>query len=85
MKINWKARFKNKAFVSGLLALLVSFSFEVLSLFGVIPGLNENEVLTIVNVILNLLVVLGVIADPTTKGIGDSKRALTYYKSEEEF
>ena len=39
--------------------------------------------MTIVTIVLNLLGVLGVVVDPTTKGVNDSERALTYYKETE--
>lgn len=82
IKINWKARFKNKTFLASLFALVISFVYEVLSLFEIVPTVSENEVLQIVYIIINILGVMGVIIDPTTKGISDSERALTYYTNE---
>ena len=82
IKINWRVRFKNKTFLASLFALVISFVYEVLSLFEFVPTVSENEVLQIVYIIINILSVLGVIVDPTTKGISDSERALTYYNNE---
>ncbi len=82
IKINWRVRFKNKTFLASLFALVISFIYEVLSLFEFVPTVSENEVLQIVYIIINILGVVGVIVDPTTKGISDSKRALTYYNNE---
>lgn len=79
IKINWKARFKNKTFLVSFFALIISFVYEVLSLVGIVPAISENDVLQIFYIILNILGVMGVIIDPTTQGISDSKRALTYY------
>lgn len=82
IKLNWKARFKNKTFLISFGALIISFIYECFSLLGVAPSVSENDVLQILYIIINILGVMGVIIDPTTKGIGDSERALTYYKSE---
>lgn len=38
----------------------------------------KSEVLTVINSVLVLLTMMGVIQDPTTKGYGDSERALGY-------
>lgn len=81
IKINWSVRFKNKTFLASLFALVISFVYEVLSLFEFVPAVSESEVLQIVYIIINVLGVLGVIVDPTTKGISDSERALTYYNN----
>lgn len=82
IKINWKVRFKNKTFLVSFCALIISFIYEMLSLLQIVPALSENDALQIVYIIINILGVMGVIVDPTTKGIGDSERALTYYKNE---
>ena len=81
IKINWKARFRNKTFLVSLCALIISFIYEVLSLIEIVPTVSENDILQIVYIIINILGVMGVIIDPTTKGIGDSERALTYYNN----
>ena len=77
-KINWKVRFKNKLFLGSFLSLIVSFVFGMLRLFEVYPALTENEVLNIINQALGFLGLIGVIVDPTTAGIYDSERAMTY-------
>lgn len=81
IKINWKARIKNKTFLVSIGALIVSFIYEVLSMFQVVPTISENEVLQLLYIFVNILVVMGVIVDPTTKGLSDSERALTYYNN----
>ena len=78
MKINWKARFKNKTFIVSLVALIVSFVYQTLSLFGIVPGISENEVVELIGVAVNILAFLGVLVDPTTDGMSDSERAMTY-------
>ncbi len=82
IKINWKVRFKNKTFLVSMGALVISFVYEVLSMLQIVPAISENEVLQLLYIVINILGVMGVIVDPTTKGIGDSERALTYYNNE---
>ena len=77
-KINWKVRFKNKVWLGSFIALIVSFVFTLLSMFDVYPKITENVILQVVNQALEFLALIGVIVDPTTAGIGDSKRAMQY-------
>ena len=80
MKINWKVRVKSKIFWVSLISALLLFAQSCLNVFGVeIEVVNLNESLNLViNSIFTLLAVLGVVTDPTTKGISDSQRALSY-------
>lgn len=78
MKVNWKVRFKNKVFLASFFALILSFVYGMLQLFDVYPPITENQISTIINQFLNVLALIGIIADPTTAGIGDSNRALNY-------
>lgn len=78
MKINWKVRFKNKAFVVSFVTVVVTFMYQILSLLGITPALSESMVMNLITTVINALVMLGVLVDPTTKGIKDSDRAMTY-------
>ena len=78
MKINIKERLKNKVFVLAAFALIVAFVYQVLGIFGVVPPITENEVLKIGTMAVNILAFFGVLVDPTTEGMSDSERALTY-------
>lgn len=78
MKINWKVRFRNKVFLYSLIALVVSFVFKLLALFEISPAISESTVMQLCDIVLLILVGTGVVTDPTTSGVGDSKRALTY-------
>lgn len=78
MKINWKVRFKNPVFISSLYALVVSFVFKLLALFEIFPTISESTVMQFCDIVLLILVGTGVVTDPTTAGMGDSQRALTY-------
>ena len=69
---------KNKAFLAALLALMVSFIYDLLALMDVMPSVDESMVMTLCNTSLTLLTAMGVLVDPTTKGLADSERAMTY-------
>lgn len=83
MKINWKARFKNKTFVITFVTLIVTFVYQILGLFGIVPSISESTIANILTVLVNMLAALGVLVDPTTPGAADSERALTYYTDED--
>ncbi|MFH0384306.1 phage holin [Streptococcus sp. A18] len=76
-KINWKLRFKNKATLAAILATL-------LLLIQQLGFKLPDNVSDVVNTALTLLVLTGVITDPTTAGIEDSVQALTYSKPKED-
>ncbi len=76
--INWKVRFKNKTWLSMFLSLIVGFVFNMLKLFDVVPAVTENLVMNIVSQVLTFLGLIGVLVDPTTAGINDSVRAMSY-------
>ena len=80
MKVNWKVRFKNGTWLSMFLSLIVGFAFNILKLFDIVPVITESMVMNIVGQVLTFLGLLGVIVDPTTAGIGDSERAMSYEK-----
>ena len=78
MKLNWKVRFKNKVWLSTFISLIVGFVFNILKCFDIVPAVTENTILQIVGQVLTFLGLIGVIVDPTTAGIEDSNRAMSY-------
>jgi len=78
MKINWKVRFKNKVWLGSFLSLIVGFAYSMLALFDVFPEVTQSLVLQLMNQVLTFLGLIGVIVDPTTAGIEDSARAMSY-------
>ena len=78
MNINWKVRFQNKAFLTGLISLMVVFIYDLLQLLGIAPVVTQSVVMQVAEGILTILGMVGVIADPTTAGLTDSRQALTY-------
>ena len=78
MKINWKVRFKNKVWLGSFLSLIVGFIYSMLALFDIFPAVTQNLVGQLLNQVLTFLGLIGVIVDPTTAGLGDSDRAMSY-------
>lgn len=82
MKINWKVRINNKAFWLALIPAVLLLVQVVAAVFGYTLDLGDlgNKLLDVVNALFGVLAILGVVTDPTTEGISDSTRALTYDK-----
>lgn len=78
MNINWKLRLQNKTTLAALIATIVAFVYQVLGIFGVVPAISQDMVITGVGIVLNILVAIGVVVDPTTSGVKDSEQAMTY-------
>lgn len=80
MMINWKVRISNKAFWLTLVPALALLLQTFLSVFGVKIELGEtiDKLLVFINALFAVLVIVGVVNDPTTSGISDSSRAMTY-------
>lgn len=76
--MNWKLRLKNKATLVALAAAVVAFVYQVLGIFGVIPAVSQDTLTQMLGILINLLVALGVVVDPTTQGISDSAQAQSY-------
>ncbi|WP_025114562.1 phage holin [Lysinibacillus fusiformis] len=84
MKINWKVRLKHKPFLVGTFSLLLLLIQQIGTLFGFDTTIYNDQVTDIFNTVLALLVLFGVVSDPTTPGMNDSERALNYDKSKGE-
>jgi phi LC3 family holin len=76
--MNWKLRFKNKATLIAIVAAAVAFVYQILGILHIVPPITEEQVMQVLGIIINILVGLGILVDPTTAGIGDSARAMTY-------
>ena len=85
MKINWKVRLRNKNFWVTVIPIILLLITSVADLFGfdLDLGDTQNKILGIVTIIFLLLGTLGIVNDPTTKGLNDSDRAITYDKPKE--
>ncbi len=82
--INWTVRIKNKAFWLAVIPAVLLLIQAVAAVFGYSLDLGEigNRLIAVVNAAFGVLVVLGVVVDPTTAGISDSNRAMNYKKPE---
>lgn len=80
MKLNVKVRLKNPVFLITFLTTVIAFIYQIFGMFGVVPKISEDSVIQIVTLVVNMLATLGVLVDPTTKGVSDSTRALSYNK-----
>ena len=80
MNINWKVRIKNKAFWLAIIPALALVAQAVAAVFGYTIDLTTmvGKLQAVVNAIFAVLVILGIVVDPTTSGVGDSERALGY-------
>ena len=78
--INWKVRMKNKQFWMSLIPAIALVVQAVAAVFGweLDFGTLTGKVLSVIDAVFALLVILGIVVDPTTAGIGDSKRAMGY-------
>ena len=83
--INWTVRFRNKTFWLALIPAVLLLIQVVAAVFGYTLDLGElgNRLLDVVNALFAVLAILGVVTDPTTKGVGDSAQALTYDRPKE--
>lgn len=78
MKINLKLRFKNKTVLMALIAAFATFVYQVLGILGITPSISEETIVEWVGILLNLLVGLGILVDPTTAGLDDSETVMGY-------
>lgn len=78
--INWTVRIKNKNFWLAVIPAVLLLAQTVAAVFGYTLDLGEigNRLIAVVNAVFSVLVVLGVVVDPTTAGISDSKQAQGY-------
>ena len=77
MKINMKLRLQNKQFVVGLVSALLLLAGQIAQLLGYnIDEAVSSGVMDIVNTVLAILVSIGVIQDPTTKGLSDDDEVM---------
>lgn len=80
MKINWKARIKNKVFWVAIIPALLVLAKHVLEMFGItfdVTGI-QADLLNLVDSVFMILGLLGIVIDPTTKGASDSEQAQAY-------
>ena len=79
-------RIKNKNFWISLIPAVLLLVQVVAAVFGFTLELGElgDKLLAVVNALFAVLTILGIVTDPTTAGVGDSKLAMTYTKPKED-
>lgn len=76
--INLKLRLKNKTTLTALVGCTIAFIYQLLGIIGVTAPIAEDQVTQLAGMGINILALLGIVIDPTTSGISDSKRAMEY-------
>lgn len=80
--MNLKVRFMNPAFIITFATAVIAFIYQILGFVGIVPPVAQDQIVQLVTLAVNILVTLGILVDPTTKGIADSNRAMNYEKPE---
>lgn len=85
MSVNWKVRIKNKSFWSALVPAVLLLVQVCAAPFGYEWdfGVLNAQLAAIVNALFAVLAILGIVADPTTEGMGDSEQAMGYDEPKE--
>lgn len=78
MKINWKVRFKNKTWLVTFLLAVLAFIYQIFGMFDIVPPVTQDMATQLIAAVINILVAVGVVIDPTTAGTSDSEDALKY-------
>ena len=80
MNINWKVRIKNKAWWLAMVPAVLILVQALAAPFGYQWdfGVLNEQLAAIINAAFAVLALVGVVADPTTEGVGDSVQALRY-------
>lgn len=76
--INWKARLRSGPFWIGVISAVVAAVFAIVQLVGVNLPVTADQILNVATLILMIPASIGIISDPTTKGLSDSAQAMTY-------
>lgn len=85
MSINWRVRIKNKAFWVAIIPAVLLLIQQLCAVVGVQLDFGDlqAQLVAIVGTVFTLLAILGIVADPTTAGVGDSEQAMGYTKPKE--
>lgn len=74
--INWKLRFQNKVTLTSLVVCIITFVYTILGIFEIVPPISENVTTNLVLGLIDILVSVGIVVDPTTYGVSDSELAM---------
>ena len=57
---------------------MITLIYQGLGLCGIVPKISDEALLNVAGVAVNILCMLGIVVDPTTKGVKDSEQAMSY-------
>ena len=82
MKITWLVRIKNRSFWIAIIPATLVLIQVIANVFGYTLDLGDlgNKLIDVVNAVFVVLSILGIVVDPTTEGVSDSRQALGYEK-----
>lgn len=82
MGINWRVRVRNKTFWLAIIPAALLLVQQIAGLFGLAVDFTQlqDKIIDIVGTVFCILAILGIVVDPTTKGVTDSDQALTYHE-----
>lgn len=71
---DWSTRIKNKMFWLAIIPAVLLVIQTVAAVFGYALDLGDlgNKLLDVVNAVFSVLVIAGIVVDPSTPGVGDS-------------
>ena len=80
MMSDWKVRILNKTFWITLVPALALLLQTLLAVFNIRLEIGDTteKLLVFINALFAVLVIVGIVNDPTTSGMSDSTRAMTY-------
>ncbi|MFJ1815092.1 MULTISPECIES: phage holin [Staphylococcus] len=82
--MNFILRLKNKATLTAIVGAILLFIKQITEAFGVDLSAQIEQVSGLIGAIITFLVGIGVVTDPTTKGVKDSGITKTYAKPRDE-
>ena len=82
--MNFILRLKNKATLTAIVGAILLFIKQITEAFGIDLSTQIEQISGLVGAVITLLVGLGVVVDPTSKGVKDSGITKTYTKPRDE-
>ena len=76
--MNIVLRLKNKTTLISLIAAVITLIYQVLGLCRIVPKITDEALMNVAGEAVNMLCMLGIVVDPTTKGVKDSEQAMSY-------
>lgn len=82
--MNFILRLKNKATLTAIVGAILLFIKQITEAFGIDLSAQIEQVSGLIGAVITLLVGIGVVVDPTSKGVKDSGITKTYTKPRDE-